>query len=74
MGFLNVIHKNLQLFCDFLGFGMKKYAWRDFSWIFCVKRVSGFSFRMLMHTPKKSPALSAKNLPNAQWRFSSLLY
>ena len=31
------------------------------SWIFCVKRVYGFSFRMLSHTPKKSPPHSAKN-------------
>ena len=31
------------------------------SWIFCVKRVYGFSFRMLTHTPKKSPPHSAKN-------------
>ena len=40
------------------------------SWIFCVKRVYGFSFRMLTHTPKKNPPHSAKNPLELEYCFA----
>ena len=37
------------------------YAWRDSSWIFCVKRVYGFCFKELTFFSQKSFALCKKS-------------